>query len=118
MAADRKVVLSFVGNTTSLQRSYREVQTSAQHMQSAVEKVGGGLQSFGREAMKTSGILTAGIAAAFIGAGAAALKSSVEFDTAMRNVSTVSQSARADFDGVSQELLDLSRTLPQSATTL
>lgn len=116
--ADRKVVLSFIGNTTSLQRSFADVQRGSAQTEGAVGKVSTSFRSFGKEALKTSGILTAGIAAAFVGAGAAALKSATQFDTAMRNVSTISQAARADFAGVSQELLDLSRTLPQSATIL
>lgn len=118
MAADRKVVLSFVGNTAALERSFSSVQKGAAQTEGAVGKVSNSVRSFGSEALKTSGLLTAGIAAAFIGAGAAALKSSVDFDKAMRNVSTVSNAARADFGGVSDQLLDLSRTLPQSATTL
>lgn len=116
--ADRRVVLSFVGNTTSLRRSFAEAKKSTEEFQGTVTRVTGGLQGFGREAVRLSGLVRTGVAASFAAAGAALVKSSVDFDSAMRNVTTISRAARDDFAGVSDQILDLSRTLPQSAATL
>lgn len=51
-------------------------------------------------------------------AGGAAVKMASEFETAMRNVNSIMRVSEDEFASISAEVLDISKKLPQSATTL
>lgn len=58
------------------------------------------------------------VGAAITASLGAATAAAAQFQATMANVSTVSQSTAKDMAGISQTVLDMSRTLPQSANTL
>ena len=43
---------------------------------------------------------------------------SKEFETAMKEVQTISKMVQGNFEGISQEIIDMSKTTPESATNL
>lgn len=80
-----------------------EVTAVAQKQHANARMLGGGFVTMG-----------AAIAAGF----AVSVVAAAKFETAMRNAATISQAARRDFDGVGDTIIELSRTLPQSATEI
>lgn len=103
-------VRTFQGEMTAAGRAVDALQRKLE----TAEKRGSGL---GKSTSIWTKALIGGVALAAISLGVFVMKAA-SFEAKMRNVATISEEARRDFDGVSASVLNLSRRLPQSAETL
>lgn len=71
-----------------------------------------------RKGLDTVGKAGVAIGVALAAGFAASVAAAASFDREMRNVATISASTRANFEKTSDALIDLSRSLPQSAKVL
>lgn len=110
----KTVSVILTGNATSLRAalvaSAREVQTFGDQ----VDKVGDKGHKVGQALAAGFKIAAVGIAIAL----AASVASAAQFEERMRNVNSISALGEAQFAGLSSKVLDLSRTLPQTANNL
>ena len=79
-------------------------------MDQAARQSADSMNRIGKAGVVAGGLIVAGFGM-MVGAAA-------KFETSMRNVSTISATTRSDFGGMSAAVLDLSRKVPQAATTL
>lgn len=110
----RNIAVTITGDGSSLAQALRRSATEVDQLGRDVERT--------NERTKLSW-KTAGAAAAAAGAIAVTGLVSVgtaaaEFETRMRNVNSIVQDSEAQFRATSASVIDISRTLPQSANTL
>lgn len=74
--------------------------------------------AMGASIARAGAALSAGLTLPIVGAGAAIFKLTSDFDAAMRNVNSIAKLPEAAFAELEQRVLDLSKTVPQSAETL
>jgi TP901 family phage tail tape measure protein len=79
-----------------------------------VNTMGASLTRNSTKFMMAGGAMVGAVA----GIGVAAVKMAKDFDTSMRNVNSIAKLSEAEFKNLSADVVNLSRTLPQSASTL
>lgn len=111
----RSVTVYVLGDGTGLTRVLNKASVDLDRFAANAEKSGGRIGGILGSTV-TKGVVAGGVAlAAGLGLAAAA---AVPFEAAMHNVATISTDVQKNFEGTSQAVLNLSRTVPQSATTL
>lgn len=113
-SAHGKIVLDADGVKTGVDqanKSIDQLDSKSEAMSKKLMSVGNSISSVGKK-------LTTGITLPLVGVGAAATKMAIDFDREMRNVSSISQYARDNFKDLSDQVLEMSTRLPQSAETL
>ncbi|MCA1571937.1 MAG: phage tail tape measure protein [Chloroflexi bacterium] len=71
-----------------------------------------------RKTLDTVGKLSLALSAGLAVALGASVLVAAQFEREMRNVASISPSVQRNFEGISDSLVDMSRTMPQSAKTL
>jgi TP901 family phage tail tape measure protein len=111
----RTITVYVLGDGTGLSRVLNRASVDLDRFVADTEKRGSRLGEVLGSGL-TKGLAGAGVAvAAGLGLAAAA---AVPFEAAMHNVATISTEVQQNMGGAEQAVLDLSRTVPQSATTI
>lgn len=95
---------------TQMGAASRATKDFGREMDKAAASSRESFQQIGKAGVVLGGVIVAGFGAAVMAAS--------KFETSMRNVSTISAATRKDFDGMSASVIDLSRKVPQAASTL
>jgi len=77
-----------------------------------------GLSTVAKSMTTIGDTLTKSISLPLIAVGAASVKAAMDFETSMRNVNSISNLSEAELAKLSKQVIDISKTLPQSAKTL
>jgi hypothetical protein len=83
-----------------------------------LSSLGKSLDSLGKKTMTAGRTMTTHLTLPIAAVGAASVKLAADFDQSMRNVSSISDTVNKHFNGFSQQVLDLTNKLPQSADVL
>jgi TP901 family phage tail tape measure protein len=83
-----------------------------------VTEVAGRTDAQTRQVMATAGRVSTAIGVGVVAAFALSAKASIDFERQMRNVNTISQMSEAQFRSTGAAVVDMSRQMPQSASTL
>jgi TP901 family phage tail tape measure protein len=93
-------------------------QQGAAQAANAMRSLSSAASSMGAAIARAGAVLSAGLTLPIGGAGAAIFKLTADFDRAMRNVNSIAKLPEAAFKDLENQVLALSRTVPQSAETL
>lgn len=98
-------------------KGMREANQEAQSFTGKLENtLGGGLKSIGGTLTSAGSILTKGLTVPIVGAGAAAIKTTADFDSSMSKVSAVSGAVGKDFDTLRSKAREMGATTKFSAS--
>lgn len=93
-------------------------QAGAAQAAGAMRSLSSAASSMGANIARTGAALSAGLTLPIVGAGAAIFKLTSDFDKAMWNVNSIAKLPEAAFKDLENQVLALSKTVPQSAETL
>lgn len=97
-----------------LDKGLRDASAKLVAADKQINTMGASLTRNSTKFMAAGGIMVAAAGAA----GTAVVKMASEFETSMRNVNSIMQVSEDELADISAEVLDISKKLPQSATTL
>lgn len=98
-------------------RGMREANQEAQSFTGKLENtLGSGFKSIGGTLTSAGSSLTKGLTAPIVGAGAAAIKTTADFDSSMSKVSAVSGAVGKDFDALRSKAREMGATTKFSAS--
>ena len=112
--SERNLSVLLTANTTSLKSQLAIASREVKQFGNEVEKTGNGVASKSGLMGRAVGAAGLVVAAGFAYAVAQAMK----FETQMRNVNSISKLSEQQLASLSQVVVDLSRVVPQSASTL
>lgn len=98
---------------SALSEAQKEAQESAKTLENTL---GNGLKGVGDTLSSAGSVLTKGITTPFIGAGAAAVKTTADFDSSMSKVSAVSGAVGKDFEALRSKAREMGATTKFSAS--
>ena len=101
-------------DTSKLDKGLMDASAKLAAADKQVNTMGAKLTQNSTKFMAAGGIMVAAAGAA----GTAVVKMASEFETSMRNVNSIMQVSEDELADISAEVLDISKKLPQSATTL
>ena len=118
MAIDGGKILAYLELDTS---GYTSAMASAQRQMSeaaAEANLTRKVQSMGRAAQSVGGALALGVTTPLLGAGAAAAKTAITFESAFAGVRKTVDATEAEYQALSDGILAMSERIPQSAADL
>lgn len=98
---------------SALSEAQKEAQESAKTLENTL---GNGLKGVGDTLSSAGSVLTKGITTPIIGAGAAAIKTTADFDSSMSKVSAVSGAVGKDFEALRSKAREMGATTKFSAS--
>ena len=98
---------------SALSEAQKEAQESAKTLENTL---GNGLKGVGDTLSSAGSVLTKGITTPIIGAGAAAVKTTADFDSSMSKVSAVSGAVGKDFEALRSKAREMGATTKFSAS--
>jgi len=110
------VVLS--ANVTSFAGEMRAAGASVRQFGVEATDVATRTDAASRRTLDTVGKLSLGLGVGLAVGFGLSVKAAADFEREMRNVASISVSTQKNFDKISDSLIDMSRVVPQSATTL
>src|SRR5436190_3813988 len=114
MGEERTLTVRLVANLGGLKAGLgagaAEVKSFGNTVATSTGKAATGFQTMGRSGVVAGGLIVAGFGMA--------VKSAADFESAMRNVNTIAGLSEDQLGATGDAVLDMSRRLPQSATTL
>jgi TP901 family phage tail tape measure protein len=115
MAFDLGTIFAEIGvNTQKLDAGLMQAQTKLAAADKNISGFGQKLTASSTKMMVAGGIM----AGAVLAIGVASIKAASEFETSMRNVNSISKQSEEVFAAQSKQVVNLSKTLPQSAKVL
>jgi len=105
-------------DASGAKRGVNEATSAVNSLTTTSQNLSAKFASMGQTLSKTGATLTKSVTLPIVGIGTAAAKMSIDFDREMRNVSSISDAVRGNFEGIKKQVLELSTTVPQSATVL
>ena len=104
--------------TGSAAQSVNELGVSIENAGKKLQTMGTDISKFGNDMSKVGGTVTKTVTTPIIGLGTAAVKSSLDFETAMAKVSTIADETVVSYDDMQKAIIDLSNETGIAATEI
>lgn len=105
-------------STTVLERLAFDLGINMKEFNTKINNARGKLKSVGKSTAKIGAGISAGLSLPLIAAGAASLKAAIDFETAFTGVRKTVDATEEEFQGLKKGIIELSETMPMSASGL
>lgn len=105
------LTVGILGNASGLSNTFRSAQSQVQQFGRQMQDIGSNLFSIG-------GTLTAALTVPIVGMATASVKSAIDFESAFAGVRKTVDATEKEFATFRQEILNMSKTIPASATEI